>query len=181
MPILAREPDQYPDNLLDEPLQSNWWAIYTMSRREKELMRKLHAKQIAFYGPTIEQRKRSPAGRIRTSYMPVFNGYVFLNGGPNERYEAMTTNCVSRAVEVKDVETFVEELRAINRVLTSGFDVSREERLESGDAVRVISGPLKGAQGTLLYRKGCKRLCVSVNFVQQGVSVEVDECDIRAI
>lgn len=50
MPILKRENDIYPADLLSNmPLLSNgqrrWMCIYTMSRREKDLMRKLSWKQ----------------------------------------------------------------------------------------------------------------------------------------
>ena len=46
MPILKRENDIFPHDLLDnEDLLTDeslvWWSIYTLSRREKELMRRL--------------------------------------------------------------------------------------------------------------------------------------------
>ena len=107
MPILAREPDIYPDNLLDgaSPLASEaapWWALYTLPRREKDLMRRLRAWQVPFYGPVIEQRKRSPQGRVRRAYVPLFPGYVFLCGSEEARHRALTTNCVSRCLIVPD-------------------------------------------------------------------------------
>ena len=45
MPILKREQDTYPENLLENPAilgdpDRVWWCIYTMSRREKDLMRR---------------------------------------------------------------------------------------------------------------------------------------------
>ena len=40
MPILAREPDIYPDNLLNDDTRRNddseWYVIQTLSRREKD-------------------------------------------------------------------------------------------------------------------------------------------------
>ena len=52
MPILDSEPDLYPDDLLDGPGEFPaedrlWWAIYCLSRREKQLMRLLRAMDIA--------------------------------------------------------------------------------------------------------------------------------------
>src|SRR5438477_12409063 len=102
MPILAREPDLFPDDLLDraeacDDLEEGWWALYTSARREKALMRKLHALSIPHYGPTIRKLDRSPSGRLRESFVPLFPSYVFLFGTENHRYHALTTNCVSRA------------------------------------------------------------------------------------
>src|SRR5690606_16295364 len=52
MPILPSEPDLFPPELLDEPQLETasvpWWAMYTMARREKELMRRLRALEIGF-------------------------------------------------------------------------------------------------------------------------------------
>ncbi len=44
-----------------------------------------------------------------------------------------------------------------------------------GDKVRVKHGALMGLEGTVLVRRGVTRLLVSVNFMQQGASVEVDD------
>ena len=44
MPILAKEPDIFPESLLDQPAggpDDSWFAMYTLARQEKELMRKL--------------------------------------------------------------------------------------------------------------------------------------------
>ena len=60
MPILPSEPDIFPAELLDglEAVQASdaqWWAMYTMARREKELMRRLRALEIPFYSLLVTQ------------------------------------------------------------------------------------------------------------------------------
>ena len=65
MPILPGEPDIYPQELFDrlgqiEAESTQWWAMYTLARREKELMRRLRALDIAFYSPLVHKRTRSP-------------------------------------------------------------------------------------------------------------------------
>lgn len=86
MPILPAEPDMYPPTLLEqESIEPTWWAMYTLARREKELMRRLRALEIPFYAPLVSQRTRSPAGRTRQSYVPLFPGYVFVCGDSTAR------------------------------------------------------------------------------------------------
>ena len=84
MPILEQEPDVFPDDLFDGARCSGesepWWALYTRPRCEKELLRRLRAWEIPSYCPLIPRSFRSPAGRRRTSYMPLFRGYVFFRG-----------------------------------------------------------------------------------------------------
>jgi len=187
MPTLAAEIDIFPSDLLDREEWTHdaedrcWWALYTRSRREKELMRRLRALEIPFYGPTIERRGRSPQGRVRTSFIPLFSNYVFLYGNASERYKALTTNCVSRDLSVIDGAQLAFDLRQLHQMIESGAPVVPESRLEAGVAVRVRSGPLAGHEGIVLRRRGETRLLVAVRFLQQGASVQIDECDLERL
>ncbi|MGE5193848.1 MAG: transcription termination/antitermination protein NusG, partial [Deltaproteobacteria bacterium] len=180
------EQDLYPLDLLDrqdwtEHGERQWWALYTLSRREKELMRRLRALEISHYGPTIEKRGRSPQGRIRTSFIPLFTNYVFLYGDASQRYAALATNCVSRDLPVFDGSQLAFDLRRLRQMLVSGVPVMPESKLEPGARVRVCSGPLTGHEGTVLRRRGETRLLVAVRFLQQGASVQIDEHDLEPL
>ena len=180
MPILKREIDTYPENLLDDvELLSEpdrvWWCIYTMSRREKDLMRRLTAMKIPFYGPVIPKRYRSPKGRMRTSYVPMFPNYIFMFGSESERYQAMTSNCISRYDEVTDGQQLVADLRQIRAVVLAGIPLTPESRLEAGNQVRVRSGPFAGYEGLVVRREGKTRFLLSIRFLEQGVSMAMDE------
>lgn len=186
MPILKQEPDIYPANLLadDGPLAvdaGQWWALYTRSRREKDLMRRLTAMNIAFYCPIVEQQHRSPNGRLRTSYIPLFANYVFLHGTEQDRYAALTTGCISRNIAVTDPERLVQDLRQIRDLIDLGVDLTPEARIDAGARVRVKTGVLAGQVGTVIERRGQKRLLVAVDFLQQGASVELTSCDLEPL
>jgi len=186
MPILKKETDLYPANLLadDGPLAldvGRWWALYTRSRREKDLMRRLSAMNIAFYCPIVEQQRRSPNGRLRTSYIPLFSNYVFLRGNEQDRYAALTTGCISRDIEVADAERLVHDLRQIRELIEVGVDLTPEARIEAGARVRVKTGALAGRVGTVIERRGRRRLLVAVDFLQQGASVELTSCDLESL
>ena len=180
MPILKREDDTYPldlfenDSVLSDP-ERKWWCIYTLSRREKDLMRKLAAMKIPHYGPVIPKRYRSPNGRLRTSFVPLFPNYLFMFGSDEERYDAMTTNCISRCNPVKDQEQLVTDLRQVSAVIHQGVPLTPEAKLEPGNKVRVKTGPFAGYEGTVIRREGKTRLLLSIHFLEQGVSMEMDE------
>jgi hypothetical protein len=84
MPVLAQEPDLFPDDLLEQ-CDSSWqagriWQVaHTMPRREKELGRRLRRRDVPFFLPQTEQRSRTPGGRRIVSWLPLFPGYVFVN------------------------------------------------------------------------------------------------------
>jgi hypothetical protein len=184
MPILAKEPEIFPADLLARPEtgqeeERQWWALYTLSRREKELMRRLRAMELAFYCPVICHRQRSPAGRIRKSYLPMFSNYVFLYGSAADRYQAFTSNCISRDIPVKDGVELTRDLLQIYRLIEAGVPLTPESRLTPGQRVVVRTGAFRGYEGWIVRREGETRLLVAVNFLQQGASLLLDNCEVE--
>jgi transcriptional antiterminator RfaH len=178
MPILRDETTLYPDGLLD--LESwaspdrRWLALYTKARQEKAISRELLRRQIGYYLPLV--KKTFQHGRRRlTSHTPLFAGYVFVWASEMERVSALTTNRVSRILEVPDPVRLVQDLRHLRQLIASKAPLTVESRLAAGDRVRVRKGPFAGIEGTVLHRRGQTRLLVSVNFLQRGASVEIDD------
>ena len=176
MPILPGEPDIYPAQLLEHVLDASgsdaqWWAMYTLARREKELMRRLRALEIPFYSPLVHKRTRSPGGRVRESYVPLFASYVFVHGNEQQRHQALTTNCISRMPErARRAARLVHDLRQIRRLIELDAPLTIEARIEPGRRVRVRSGSMAGLEGTVVKRRGKDWLVVAVEFLQQGAS-----------
>ena len=184
MPILAKEPDMFPESLLEQPAggpDDAWFAMYTLARQEKELMRKLRPLKIAHYGPMVSQRKRSPAGRIRTSYVPLFTGYVFIRCDEVGRHDAVSTGCISRCLPVTESEELIEDLRRIRQLITVGSDIRPEPKPVVGRAAVVRTGAMKGLRGTVTKVLNQHRLTILVHFMQQGASVIVDEADVELL
>jgi len=191
MPILPRQRDIFPPGLLDgtaiDPAVATpadgrgWIAFYTLSRREKDLMRKLEAASIPFYAPLIKRRLRSPGGRTRLSFVPLFPGYVFSLVDDEQRRAALATNTVARWLPVGDAAAFVGDLRNIKRLIDSDEPLTPEARLEAGQTVRVRSGPLRGLEGTVVKRRGGQRLVVAIRFLNQGASIELEDVDLEPL
>jgi transcriptional antiterminator RfaH len=182
MPILSAEPDLFPLTLLDDTASGEpWWVIYTLARREKELMRRLRSLGVGHYGPLLRQRGRSPAGRRRESYIPLFPSYVFVRGDDFARQQALSTRCVSRTLAVPDAPRLVRDLKQVCRLLASDAPLAPEARLEPGRRVRVRSGSMLGLEGTVVKRRGKDWLVVAVEFLQQGVSVLLEDFQVEAV
>lgn len=184
MPILPREPDVFPDDLFEgfaNEEDSVWWAMYTLSRREKELMRFLRSFDVAHYCPLIAKKSRSKSGRVRTSYIPLFPGYVFVSANKEQRRRALTSNCISKTLEIADYNDVLNDLRNIRLLVDSNAPLTQEARIQPGQMVRVISGPFLGVEGTVLSRRGEDRLLVSVRFLQQGASVAIEDFQVEPI
>jgi transcription antitermination factor NusG len=191
MPILPRQRDVFPDDLLEDSAaqaidgravgELGWVAFYTLSRREKDLMRKLEASTIPFYAPLVKRRMRSPSGRTRLSFVPLFPGYVFSLVDDDQRRTALATNTVARWLPIGDSAGFVSDLRNIKRLIATDQPLTPEALLEPGQPVRVRSGPLQGLEGTVVKRRGGERLVVAVRFLNQGASIELEDVDLERL
>jgi transcription antitermination factor NusG len=175
MPILPKQRDIFPEHLLDAGAldarpAARWLAFYTLARREKDLMRKL-----------VRRRLRSPGGRTRDSFVPLFPGYVFSRVDDEERRAALATNTVARWIPIGDERMLVEDLRAIKRLVDSEQPLTPEARLEPGQVVRIRSGALRGLEGTVIKRRGTQRLMVAVRFLNQGASIELEDVDLERL
>ncbi len=178
MPILKEEPSMYPDTLLEaapsEQAGHRWLAVYTKARQEKSLSRELLKYRIPFYLPLVKKTSIS-RGRKRTSQVPLFVGYVFLFGSEDERVRALATNRISRILSVDDPDQLVFDLRQLRQLIAANAPLTIESRLKPGQQVRVRQGPFAGLEGIVLKRRGETRLLVSINFLQRGASVEIDD------
>ncbi|HMO14823.1 MAG TPA: antitermination protein NusG [Pirellulaceae bacterium] len=180
MPILKKEIDIFPNNLLDNEallgdIVRTWYAAYTVSRQEKKLMRSLLEWNSPFYGPLMPQRRRAPTGRIYTSFAPVFTSYVFLFSTEDERVKALKTNCITQLHPIEAAAPFLIDLQRIHGLLSTGISLTREAKMVVGSPARIRSGPFAGYEGTVIRRQGKTRFLIWIEFVGQGVSVEIDE------
>lgn len=186
MPILKQESDLFPEDLFhSEDLLSrpgfDWWCVYTISRQEKKLMRQLRKLKVSHYGPVIPKRYRSPNGRLRTSWIPLFPNYIFLFADDQSRIRALTTNCISKCDKVEEPQQLLADLKRIQTVIQSGIPLTPEGKLKPGNQVRVKSGHFAGFEGTVIRREGKTRFSISIQYLSQGVSVEMDEGLLEAL
>lgn len=190
MPVLAQEPCSFPEDLLDDhadahqldssPSERVWWVIYTKSRQEKSLARDLIGYRIPFYLPQVPREHLIRGRRVR-AYVPVFPGYLFLFGSPDERVDSLRTNRISRILSVSMQEELVRDLRQLAKLIAIGASLTVEERLSPGRMIRIRNGPMAGFEGVIVQRRGSDRLLIAVKFLQQGVSVEINDFMVEPI
>ncbi|NCA11704.1 antitermination protein NusG, partial [bacterium] len=181
-----RQRDLFPADLLEADcptaaVPGAWVAFYTLSRREKDLMRKLEVVGVPFYAPLIRRRLRSPGGRTRDSHVLLFPGYVFSRVDDDQRRAALATNTIARWLPITNEAAFVADLRGIKQLVDADCPLTPEARLEPGQTVRVRSGALRGLEGTVIRRHGGQRLVVAVRFLNQGASVELEDVDLERL
>ncbi|MFZ2491332.1 MAG: hypothetical protein WA208_07590 [Thermoanaerobaculia bacterium] len=187
MPLLKREPDIWPDDLFELSVEDFPWQVaHVRSRQEKTLARHLvprevagahatpaHLRPVPFYMPLVENRLKG-GGRIRTSWIPLFGGYVFFRGKAAERLRVLQSGVVVGVLPVADQPLLGHELRQIHELQLKGARLIPYPELAPGDAVRIREGVFAGYEGVILKEKGEARLVVSVTMLAKAVLVELD-------
>ena len=150
-----------------------------MSRREKDLMRRFEAAEISFYAPACAAAKMLAGGDgLVRSFCRFSPSYVFLNGD-DEKPRSVRTHHELRCrwLPIQMPRRFVFDLRRIRQLIDAEAPLTPEARLEPGrPPCRVAAGSLVGLEGTIVKRHGQRRLLVAVEFLQQGASVQIDDC-----
>ena len=187
MPILPAEPDCHPLNLWEEhpslPIKEEavWWVLHTKPRQEKATARELRKHGVVYYLPQVLSESRTPQGRKIRSVIPLFVGYLFLNGDWNDRLVALRGNRLVKILEVNDQESLVRDLRQIHRMLNSGLPVSSEPTVPVGATVRIVTGPLTGMVGTVIRRGKRDQFVAVVHFLGRGATVDLQDWQVEQV
>jgi transcriptional antiterminator RfaH len=178
MPLLPLEPFVYPEDMLVGPYRVDanggvWWVVHTKPRAEKALARRLLGRAIKFFLPLYKRQWRS-RGRLLGSFMPLFPGYVFFHGDAQIRLEVLQTNMAAQILRVDNQTELHADLVRIYQLIASNEVLTPERRVEVGSLVQITAGSLAGLQGKVLRRGSQLRFFVEVQFLHQGVSVEIE-------
>jgi transcription antitermination factor NusG len=184
MPVLENEPSAWPIDLFDSEHAAGdtrrWCVYHVRPRSEKVVARHLRSRGVAHFLPQFERRQRYQRRLVR-SYLPLFPGYVFVVGQENDADAAIDLKELVGILRVDDQRQIESELRNIHFLLRAGLPVTREERLQPGSLAKIVSGPLAGLCGQVIKNRQGLRFVLRVQFLQQGVSLEVDGSMIEAL
>ena len=184
MPLLPAETYLFPDGLLKgaaAPAEGRRWIVlHTKPRGEKSLARRLVGRGIGFFLPLYHRQWRS-SGRLRSAFLPLFPGYLFLHGDDDARRDALETNLIVRVLPVADQPRLHGELQRVHQMMEHGTALAPHDRLAPGTRVEIISGPLCGMEGKILRRGKRIKFFVEVHLLQRGVSAEIESWMFRPL
>jgi transcription elongation factor/antiterminator RfaH len=155
---------------------SDWYALYTRPRHEKQVLQELTNRNIEAFLPTYKIRRRW-SDRYKIVEEPLFKSYLFVRVDVNRRYyEAVRPYGAVGLImfDGQPAQIPESEIEAIRKLVDSELPYNPHPYLKIGRRVRVRSGPLEGCEGILIRKKGLSRLVLSVNLLQQSVCAELD-------
>src|SRR5437667_4892986 len=167
-PAIAAE-----EELFSETAPGEWFLLRTRSRQEKIIASDLTARSVSNFLPLM-RCVRYYGGHKAVVDMPLFPGYVFLRGTPEDAYSLDRAGRIAQIITIVNQRKVNWELKNIDFALNNEAPLSRFPYLKQGVRVEVRSGPLRGLQGIVECRTKRDRLVLQVDILGTAVSVEVD-------
>jgi len=161
---------------------SNWYALFTRHQHEKSVAFALSNKSHEVYLPLYRSVRRW-RDRAKHLWFPLFPCYVFIREGMDRQLQILTTPGIIHIVGWGGRPAIVPQtqLDAVRQIIESCLNVETHPYLQSGDRVRVKTGPLMGLEGILTRKKGVARLVVSMEMLGRSAAVEIDVLNVERI
>ncbi len=167
---------------IEEPA---WYAIYTRSRHEKQVAAYLQRQNIQTYLP-LRRAWSTRKDRKLTLEVPALPGYLFVRCVLYAETRALIkrTSGVLRMVENAGRPARIppSQIESLRIALTHAYNSEGHPYLKIGDRVRVVRGPLVGAEGHLVrVAENKHRLVIAIDYVNQALSVEIDAACVEPV
>jgi len=166
-----------------EPVDKKYWyAIYTKPRFEKKVAQDFEKKKLEGLLP-LRSVKKVWSDRVKKVEEPLFPSYIFVHANAKERYLALQSLGVVRMVSFggEPVRIPEDQIDAVLKIVELGYNPQPHQYFRVGDAVEVVSGPLSGIRGNYFEERGKGRLAIAVDLIQQALSIEVEEGQVRRL
>jgi len=162
--------------------KKDWYAVYTVVRHEKVVHQNLIDQGVTSFLPLIEVVNRWKDRKKKVS-LPLFPGYLFVHTDLENKLKILKPRGVVRLLGFNGNPCPIpySQIANIQKLISSNLSYDPYKYFIKGKEVIVVKGPLEGAKGKIIERRGNYRLILAVDLIQSAVSVEVDIDDVELI
>lgn len=163
--------------------QPKWYALHTRAKHEKAVGAQLQMKGVQTFVPSVRQMHRW-SDRTKTVDVPLFSCYVFVHDVfSRAQLTVIRTPGVLRWVGANGEPAAIpdSQMEAVRSLLEGNVPLWPHSFLKMGQRVRIRGGSLDGVEGTLIGRKGERKLVISIDLIQQSLAMIIDGYDIEPV
>jgi len=159
-----------------------WYALYVNARHEKVVERQLEERRIETFLPLYRSWRRWKDRRKQVE-LALIPSYVFVRIQEEDKLRVLKVPGVVNVVSFNGRMASLpeREIDALRNALENQIYAEPCPYLRVGRKVRVVRGPMEGAEGILARKKEKCRMVISVDVLMRSVAVEVDGADLEAI
>jgi transcription termination/antitermination protein NusG len=161
-------------------ISNGWFAVYTLSCREKQVSRHMEIHSIEHFLPVTKSRRRWKNGCTVVVEEPLFPGYLFVQIDRAARTQVLSVPGVHSIVGTgKDPIPLPHfEIETLRRSIEH-LKIEPHPYLNVGERATILRGPLVGMTGIVVRKKNGLRFVLSLDLIMKSVAVEVDAADLE--
>jgi transcription antitermination factor NusG len=158
-----------------------WFALVVKPRFDKAVARALEMKGYETLLP-LYRKYHNYGGRLKSSELPLFPGYVCCRFDVHSRLPILTTPGVVHVLGAGNMPLPVSdvEITSLQTAIGAQLPIKPIAFVSDGERVRISSGALAGVEGIVLKSKPSLRLVLSVTLLQRSVLLEIDRDQVGA-
>ena len=159
-----------------------WFAAYTVVRHEKVVVMQLEDRGIETFLP-LYRSWHNWKDRRKLLELALFPGYVFVKISAQNKLGVLQVSGVVNIIGFNGQAAALpdQEIEALRNGLENHVYAEPCPYLRVGRRVRVIRGPMAGAEGILTRKRDKYRVVISVEVLMRSVAVEVDGGDVELL
>jgi transcription antitermination factor NusG len=159
-----------------------WYATYTWAHHEKRVAQELTERGVHCFLPLYRSVRRWKDRRQELE-LALFPGYVFVRIALRDRLRVLQLPSVVHLVGSRGQPSPLpeSEMDGLRQGLTNQVHGEPHPYLKIGRRVRVVHGPLAGAEGILIRKKDRFRVVLSIDLIMRSVALEVDAADLEPV
>jgi transcription antitermination factor NusG len=161
-------------------MSHGWFAVYTLSCREKQVSRHMDVQAIEYFLPLTKSRRRWKNGCTVLVEEPLFPGYLFVRIQRSERTQVLAVPGVHSIVGTgKDPIALPNfEIETLRHSIDQ-LKIEPHPYLNVGERATILRGPLAGMTGIVSRKKNGLRFVLSLDLIMKSVAVEIDATDLK--
>lgn len=164
---------------------SPWFVIWTESRAEKQVAKRIAELGLPAWLPIVKERRRW-SDRWKEIESPLFPGYLFAQAANVDWSRILRTPGVLTVVKQNGkpalvTNSFIATLRdAVTRDGAAPEPVTEQVEFAAGDEVIVQEGALSGVRGVVRERRSGRQLVLWVAEIGRGVAFTIGSALVKA-
>jgi transcription antitermination factor NusG len=166
------------------PEGSNWYAVHTIARHEKQVAAQFEEKGVCTFLPLLRQIHKWSDRHVKVE-VPMFSCYAFVRilHTVEERLKVLRTPGVLGLVGSEKQGTPIpdEQIESLRTTLSENVPCFPHDFLSAGRRVRIRGGSLDGVEGVLVRHGADQSLVLSVELLQRSVAIRVEGYDIELV
>lgn len=167
------------DGACGVPILAFWYALRTLSNRERSVLSALGRVGLEGFLPTYSERVKW-SDREKTVERVLFPGYVFARLDPfADLPAALELSGVVSVLPSNLRPAVISENEIENvRLAISSMLPLKPSAVAIGDKVVVKHGPLRGASGVVVRQADGVKLVINVEMLGRALAVKLDAADL---